>query len=602
MAYLENPHVARLRRRLPTTAGATDLYEERLRLDSGSQTDIRTQAEGTLTTLLADPGCKVIVLTGDAGHGKTHLCRVILERQYGCSSQQAMDSLREDKLGHSSHSPPLGSKLRPLRVVPDLSDIDDAAAGAALNRVLLADDVVSIVCANEGRLRYIASLSHDDRVAVFVRTLEEGMRRGITTLGGGVHVINMNFQSVTAPDNSFVAGILADWVADRRRWATCKNCDAAPRCPIYRNHTLLAGDEAPAVRRRQGIEQLLRIMERAGQVLTIRDTLSLVAYAITGSLDCSAVEKRERKHNHRDAERFEFEQILFDEPRSDVVDERLPVLIHLRRWDPGKQAIRELDEAIARRVDETSLVDADKKRRFTQPPRTVKEARNSARDHRHRMQRARRRDFFELECELTRSLVSPGEGRGAVAKDEFSRARRLGFRHYGDFATVVGRHRDDEGLVEIRDRIIQGIHVVQGIRPRADTHLLLTDPAFARAGSRAPVVARQLQARLVRLRPLEETWETHQLPESIDWLPRLVVVDFIGETRMELDLHQFEFLVRAAGGITFRNFHAPTIRRILRQLARLTEKVPTDGEIRVVDGARIRNITVDHGTFKVGDA
>ena len=208
---------------------------------------------------------------------------------------------------------------------------------------------------------------------------------------------------------------------------------------------------------------------------------------------------------------------------------------------------------------------------------------------------------------FTRSIISgegsltPKERQAAQKQEEFDRARKMGFRHYGDFAKVLDSGMTARDLVDVRDRVIDGLHVVQGIRPRSATHFLVTDPAFSRAGGRAPVVARAIPRQQVALTSLEGRWSSRELASSIDWLPRLVVVTFGRESAMvELDLHQFEFLLRAAGGVTFREFHAPMIRRVLRQLASLASG-GDQYEIRVVDGASVRHISVDHGTFKVSD-
>lgn len=600
MPYLVNKHVERLRRHLPTTAGAMDLFEERLKPDEAAHATIPTKAASSVARLVDDPRSRLVILTGDAGHGKTHLCRVVLQTQYGYTPEAAMESLRIDRTGERVHAAP-GHEGRPLRIIPDLSELDPPANAAARVRALLDDpSAVGLVCANEGRLRYVVARSEDPELAKIVEALEEGMRQGTMSADGRVHVVNMNYQSVTAPEHAFVSEIVADWAADKRKWGACKNCDAAPKCPIHRNHLRLTGDDAAPRRRREGIEHLMRVMERAGQVMTIRDTLSLCAYMITGSLDCHAVAERDKHSWKGRTEHFAFEQILFEPPKSGDVDERLPALAQLRRMDPGHEAIRELDEALAAKLDEEALASTDRKKRNPAPPKTIKEARKVAEQSRTLLRHARRREFFELEC--TGLDPTPARDRQAVSRhDEFTRARKLGFRHYAEFAKILEAGVSDRDLVQVRDRVIDGLHVVQGIRPRSDTHFLLTDPAFARAGGRAPVVARQIPRQKIRLTSLEGRWSSRDLASSIDWLPRLVVVAFGTEAAsVELDLQQFEFLLRAAGGVTFREFHSPTIRRILRQLARLT----TSGEqyeIRVVDGASVRYISVDHGTFKVSD-
>ncbi len=63
---------------------------------------------------------------------------------------------------------------------------------------------------------------------------------------------------------------------------------------------------------------------------------------------------------------------------------------------------------------------------------------------------------------------------------------------------------------------------------------------------------------------------------------------------MELDLLQFEFVMRAAEGAFFPNFHDSGRRRILSRLARVAAKGGRgDGEIRAVVDDRIKTIVVE---------
>ena len=51
-------------------------------------------------------GAQVIVLTGDAGHGKTHLCRRIIEGFLGYDEEEARKLIIEATLLWRGHSTP----------------------------------------------------------------------------------------------------------------------------------------------------------------------------------------------------------------------------------------------------------------------------------------------------------------------------------------------------------------------------------------------------------------------------------------------------------------------------------------------------------------
>ncbi len=85
------------------------------------------------------------------------------------------------------------------------------------------------------------------------------------------------------------------------------------------------------------------------------------------------------------------------------------------------------------------------------------------------------------------------------------------------------------------------------------------------------------------------------MPESVDWLEKQLVVHFEGEALgLDLNLLQFEFVVRSAEGLSSRRFHQATIRRLLGMLAVLAKKGDQEKDgIQIVYGDKPREITVD---------
>ena len=148
MALEVNSHVSRLRRFQPFQPDSAELiYEQSDPREPGYE----MVALGHLETVAEDPSVRLIVLTGDAGHGKTSLCARLLER-FGADPLEAAELIRR----HGGGVEPLASTRsgRPLRILKDLSDVRVDRGAALLAQLLrLRDGSVSIVCANEGRLR-----------------------------------------------------------------------------------------------------------------------------------------------------------------------------------------------------------------------------------------------------------------------------------------------------------------------------------------------------------------------------------------------------------------------------------------------------------------
>ena len=72
MAFQLNQHVERLAAYQPFDASFGQLYAEYV--DTRQSDQLETRAFDFVSEIIHDPNVRVVVLTGDAGHGKTHLC------------------------------------------------------------------------------------------------------------------------------------------------------------------------------------------------------------------------------------------------------------------------------------------------------------------------------------------------------------------------------------------------------------------------------------------------------------------------------------------------------------------------------------------------
>jgi hypothetical protein len=171
-------------------------------------------------------------------------------------------------------------------------------------------------------------------------------------------------------------------------------------------------------------------------------------------------------------------------------------------------------------------------------------------------------------------------------------------------------------MVAVLEDLIEGVHAIQGVRTATRNVLYLVDPAFAREGGRAAVIAQTIPATELALESESRYWRrlaTGAEPpvvQACDWLDRRVllvheaVADGVPEVLLSLDLLQFEFVLQAARGVVFGTFHSADRRRVLGRLASRAEAESTSGQgIRIVDGNAIREIWVDKrvGTIAVGN-
>ena len=128
MALEVNPHVKRLRRFQPFQPDSAELVYEQ---SDPREKRYETVALGYLALLVEEPGVKMIVLTGDAGHGKTSLCAKLLER-FGMDADTAAEAIRAQ--GDGAGPVTTSESGRPLWLLKDLSDITVDRAAALLAR------------------------------------------------------------------------------------------------------------------------------------------------------------------------------------------------------------------------------------------------------------------------------------------------------------------------------------------------------------------------------------------------------------------------------------------------------------------------------------
>ena len=116
-----NGHVARLHRFLPFSSAHDQIYEE---YQTGEDNlDLETIAIEYAAEAIRS-GARCIILTGDAGHGKTHMCRRLIEKALLGHTSAASRELLLSSCDGQTPIPPADGKLGVnLRIHKDLSEM-----------------------------------------------------------------------------------------------------------------------------------------------------------------------------------------------------------------------------------------------------------------------------------------------------------------------------------------------------------------------------------------------------------------------------------------------------------------------------------------------
>jgi hypothetical protein len=282
--------------------------------------DVPTKIGGFISDWAADAAPGVVVLTGNAGTGKTALAELYC-RTIG-ADLPADDGLIEVA----------GDRF----VVKDLSGVQRAEDRR--EAVRLADeirdggrDATFLLCANEGLLRAAIAAAG---LSSMIEFLDRGLANGAAREGRAL-LVNMNRQRWTGPT---IWGRLLDYLTREDLWQPCENCAGAEWCPIAANAASL---RAPGVRESA---RWLAQLAAGGGVATLRELLAVLAHAITGGLTCDEVQRR---HDARGDEAFfadsGYFNLFFGEGLSAVRAERSPLLQGLRESGVGSAADLEVD-------------------------------------------------------------------------------------------------------------------------------------------------------------------------------------------------------------------------------------------------------------------
>lgn len=614
-----NKHVTRMNRHLPFSPKHDQIYEE---YQNDSDTlDIETKALNYLLKAVRG-GAKLIILTGDAGHGKTHLCRRLIQEYLGYDKPgEARKILLEQCDGTKKIGPSNSSEEKlSLIIHKDFSELDISIAAQFLDSISIdSNKTTTVICANEGRLRAVIAASKNSAISEEIyKVFNKSFETGLCALNENLHIINLNYQSIAGADlqqKSILHTTIKEWAQDSRRWKeSCGSCSLNGSCPIYKNKCLLS-DEPLSDLRLQKLEKLFVTAERLGCVVTVREALMTVAYLLTGGLTCSDVHILCGR-NKSDGWQHEyiFYNLLFSPPKKISIDrliKGIPVLSYLLRLDPGKNANRNVDDRI---LNETGVFEpleldllfkiyVDSKEKIIDAsngiddinfnPVNRKERQNESEKISLIVSALRRRTFFDDSIEHGSTI------------------ERLSFEFGDIFEEILENKLSPKKSLECKGLILSGLHMLQGLRLSSrETRLYLVDPAFGRATSEAAIISRAISSNNIKLLPMADAWnidaskKDSSLKASVNWLDRYIIIRIDNEDGsfddLTLDLMGFECVAKASTGYIAEEFYSHDIRRIRNFLGKIAERADSiNSRIDLFMDGKMSSISLDANMIQV---
>ncbi len=330
-----NPFVDYLKRYTtisPEHEAAFDEFITQTEPPSGSYLRLDTKIEKfLLSDLFSKKHPPSVILTGNAGDGKTYLCRQVATYLNG--------SLPRDWEEKSSWAKQLADFN--IIILKDLSEVGEAAGDEFLHRLAYSYQEtaheVFLIAANEGRLRAILSKGedlHDLRADV-----EAQLRDGPNFASQHLIVINLNQISTS----SFVKKAL-EWFTATGNWKACEECPANSTCPIHYNAKKLSEDLIT-----NRFQHLYKVLEYLDIHVTIRDMLIHLAYSITGGMSCYQVVQKYLENKSawiEEVPRYVYYQNVWGASADDSFRYKALAIRNLSKLNVGDSSVFAVDDFI----------------------------------------------------------------------------------------------------------------------------------------------------------------------------------------------------------------------------------------------------------------
>lgn len=328
-----------------------------LETELARRTYVSTKLDSDLAPAILDGRFRLVILTGNAGDGKTAFIQMVEKR----ASEQGITVERDDSLGSRFT---VGG--RPYRTLYDGSvDSNDQS-----NSEMLADFFSSlkgdhpplgefclVVAMNEGKLRDFFSQTTD--FGWLSQVLLAHLRKG-EPLPDDMVVVNLNLRSVvdasSEPGQCLFDQVLDRYVADEF-WAACESCVAKEKCPVKFNvdtfrYFPIAGlseRDALATEERNKAARLARMRLKAiFQILhfrkrihvTVRDLRSILAFVLFGKRTCAQTQAKIQAGETDFIEWYYYNAVFHETERDRILE-------FLKEFDVGRASAPQIDSRLS---------------------------------------------------------------------------------------------------------------------------------------------------------------------------------------------------------------------------------------------------------------
>lgn len=269
-----------------------------------------------------------VILTGNAGDGKTRLCRSI----YNYFNDTELSTWPNSGIIE------VPFKHGKIRIVKDLSELREEVILQELSNLQKliqsnhSDKLYYLIAANEGKLTKF--LTQNENLSLLK---EEVSRRFKDNKNNDQSFSIINLLDVTS--SIYVEKVLNEWNQEEN-WSPCSSCAKNNTCIIYLNHKRTSKEHV----KNRLVEQY-RVLDYLGSHITMREMLIHISYILTGGLNCNDIKSANYEDLKNQIEKPYYQNFYGHNIEHEAFSE-MRALKLFRELDPGDYSISNIDDFI----------------------------------------------------------------------------------------------------------------------------------------------------------------------------------------------------------------------------------------------------------------
>ncbi|MEW8966412.1 hypothetical protein [Exiguobacterium alkaliphilum] len=311
-----NPFVDFMHQYDLTTADYSKIFDEHTKkIEYSIETNINQKIIDELST-----SPRSIIITGNAGDGKTRICRNVYD--------QLVDD--EFKGWPESGIEEITYKDYTIRIIKDLSELRDEVIVSELKKMqetLQEEDskLYFLIAANEGKLthtlvKYSELKSLKDAIIPQFMSPNKNLKEAEQ-----IKVYNLLYASSSV----YAEKIIEGW-NEEKNWDICGDCSSRHKCIIKDNHVAMSNKTT-----RNRMMRMYKSLDMNGKHMTMRELLIHLAYTQTGGMTCRNVHEASQSEAIENLAKKSYYENFFGNNLRPEVFEEISGIQEFKSLDPG---------------------------------------------------------------------------------------------------------------------------------------------------------------------------------------------------------------------------------------------------------------------------